>query len=101
MAAVRNSPKSPSERVTLTAPVLNVAHACVFVLGGSGKQAAVDVRECLIVSSSNNAICSQDIFSGSSKLPAAQVKPVEDGRLVWIIDENTISIPDSVALAGL
>ena len=46
-------------------------------------------------------LCSQDIFSGSSKLPAAQVKPLEGGRLVWIIDENTISIPDSVALAGL
>ena len=43
VGAVRDSPKPPPERVTLTLDILNRARCCLFVLGGSGKQQAVDV----------------------------------------------------------
>ncbi len=69
VVGVTEAPKPPPQRVTLTMPVINMAHAVVFLVAGQDKAAAV-----------------QAVFDGDRRLPAAAVRPVQ-GRLVWLLDD--------------
>jgi len=56
VAPIKDSPKPPSQRITLTLPLLNNAKAAVFICVGNTKRGPL-----------------KEIFGGCSKLPAALV----------------------------
>ncbi|KAF9963708.1 suppressor of los1-1 [Mortierella alpina] len=68
-AAITDSPKTPSSRITLTFPVLNHAHHVAFVAAGAGKQDML-----------------HQILDTPGHLPAQMVKPVT-GTLSWFVDD--------------
>ncbi|MEU5152706.1 6-phosphogluconolactonase [Glycomyces sp. NPDC021274] len=68
---VRNSPKPPPERVSLTMPAINAATAAWIIASGEGKAEAVD--EAL----------------SKGELPAGRVKAV--GHTRWLIDKDAAS----------
>ncbi|KAH8998739.1 hypothetical protein EDB86DRAFT_2909855 [Lactarius hatsudake] len=71
VAYIEDSPKPPPSRITLTLPVINHAARIAFVATGAGKapmlKAVLDNPE--------------------QGLPAARVKPVAPGQLVWFVDD--------------
>jgi 6-phosphogluconolactonase len=71
VAWIEDSPKPPPRRVTLTYPVINHAARVAFVASGAGK---VDVLHTIL----------DDPEAG---LPAARVRPVAHGQLVWFVDD--------------
>jgi 6-phosphogluconolactonase len=68
-------PAKPSQRLTLTLPVLNAARAAFFLVAGAAK------RE--IVQAIRNE---PDSGSATSQYPAARIRPVP-GRVVWYLDQ--------------
>lgn len=68
--------KKKTFRITLTYPVLNHAAEVEFLVSGSGK--AQILRDVL-----NQ--------SGSAAFPAQRIKP-ENGRLVWLLDQDAASL---------
>lgn len=70
VAPIKDSPKPPPERVTLTFPVLNDAKSVAFVSTGEGKKEMI--RN--ILKDKNEAF------------PATRVRPVQ-GELYWIVDK--------------
>ncbi|NXG40989.1 6PGL phosphogluconolactonase, partial [Psilopogon haemacephalus] len=72
VAALRDSPKPPAERITLTLPVLNAAREVVFVATGAGKAAAI-----------KRILEAEDL----NPLPAARVQP-SSGQLLWLLDQE-------------
>jgi len=72
VAPVFDAPKPPSERVTLTLPVINNARHIAFVAAGTGKRSIV------------SSIFRSD--RGNPALPAQMVRPF-DGDLHWFVDE--------------
>ena len=70
VAPIKDSPKPPPERVTLTLPVLNAAKAVAFVSTGDGKKDMIKN----ILKDKNEAF------------PAARVCPSK-GDLFWILDK--------------
>ncbi|KAK9856858.1 hypothetical protein WJX84_008424 [Apatococcus fuscideae] len=71
---VSDSPKPPSERITLTLPVINAAKEVGIVAFGDGK--AEIVQRALEVQALPGA------------LPAQLVRP-EEGRLYWLLDAGS------------
>jgi 6-phosphogluconolactonase len=68
--AVRDSPKPPPFRVSLSLDLINAAQSLMFLVTGADKALAV-----------------ADIFQeGGSSLPAAQVRPSQ-GNLLWLLDQ--------------
>ncbi len=74
LVAVGLSPKGIPSRLTLTLGVINRAIVVLFLVAGAGK--AQTVRAVL-----------QSQTQAERALPAAQVKP-EDGRLIWLLDDD-------------
>uniref|UniRef100_A0A1B0G7U8 6-phosphogluconolactonase n=1 Tax=Glossina morsitans morsitans TaxID=37546 RepID=A0A1B0G7U8_GLOMM len=76
IAAIDDSPKPPSQRITMTLPLINNASCCLFVITGESKAAAV-----------------KQIFSESSDtpFPVQLVKPVK-GDLLWIVDTSAAKV---------
>jgi len=71
VAYIEDSPKPPPRRVTLTFPVINHAARVAFVATGAGKVKIL-----------------QDILDTPELgLPAARVRPVAPGQLVWFVDD--------------
>eukprot|EP00803_Ostreobium_quekettii_P009307 evm.model.scf_1138.7 EVM.evm.TU.scf_1138.7 scf_1138:48967-50103(-) len=69
--AVEDSPKPPSERITLSMPVINAAREVVVVAMGEGKAEAVQ------------RVLEVQALPGA--LPAQLVRPAE-GSLTWVLD---------------
>lgn len=71
VAYIEDSPKPPPRRVTLTYPVINHAARVAFVATGKGKvQILHDILD-----------------TPELGLPAARVRPVAHGQLVWFVDD--------------
>ena len=70
VAPIKDSPKPPLERVTLTLPVLNSAKAVAFVSTGDGKKEMIKN----VLKDNNQAF------------PASRVCPLK-GDLFWIVDK--------------
>ncbi|KAI0307598.1 6-phosphogluconolactonase [Multifurca ochricompacta] len=71
VAFIEDSPKPPPRRVTLTFPVINHAARVAFVATGVGKaQILHDILD-----------------TPEIGLPAARVRPVAPGQLVWFVDD--------------
>jgi len=71
VAYIEDSPKPPPRRITLTLPVINHATRVAFVATGSGKAETLSA-----------------ILDNPEKgLPAARVRPVAPGQLVWFVDD--------------
>jgi len=73
---ITDSPKPPSNRITLTFPVLNNARCVAVISAGESKASAV--KDCL------------EPADGSSPLPAGRVRPTA-GELHWFMDEGASS----------
>ncbi|XP_066153024.1 6-phosphogluconolactonase [Euwallacea fornicatus] len=74
VAPIVDSPKPPPSRITLTLPVINHAHVCIFAV--SGKEKAEMIKR---------------IHFEKEELPATQVKPLS-GNLHWIVDKDAGSL---------
>ena len=71
VAYIEDSPKPPPRRVTFTYPVINHAARVAFVATGIGKvQILHDILD-----------------TPELGLPAARVRPVAHGQLVWFVDD--------------
>lgn len=75
VAFIKDSPKPPSQRITLTLPCINGARNVFFVTTGASK--ADFVARCAIDVSKLEA----------DPLPSARVRPT-NGSLVWYIDDD-------------
>lgn len=75
VASIKDSPKYPPCRITLTFPVLNNAHNIIFVALGASKSKII-----------------KEIFDENSPdpLPAARVSP-SHGQLYWLLDNAAAS----------
>lgn len=75
VAGVRDSPKPPPRRITLTLPAINCARHVAFVVTGAGKADAL-----------------RHIFveHNSRRLPAGMVRP-HAGDLAWFVDAEAAS----------
>lgn len=76
MAVTAQYEDRPSERVTLTPRILNLARQVVFMVSGAQKAERL-----------------QDVLQGEHdplRLPAQRIQPT-DGRLVWMLDEAAAS----------
>jgi len=75
VADITDSPKPPSERVTLTLPVVNSALCCVFAAVGASKAGMVA------------QLLGEKDPDNPEDLPARMVKP-KNGELYWILDTS-------------
>jgi 6-phosphogluconolactonase len=71
VAPIEDSPKPPPRRVTFTYPVINHATRVAFVATGEGKV----------------KILPKILDAPELGLPAARVRPVAHGQLVWFVDD--------------
>ncbi|XP_069120670.1 6-phosphogluconolactonase-like [Argopecten irradians] len=71
IAAIKDSPKPPPCRVTMTYPIINNCACAVFASCGGGKAEMV-----------------QKVLEGDQQdpLPAARVRPT-DGKVIWYLDQ--------------
>jgi len=77
VASITDSPKPPSERVTITLPVINDANCCIFAACGSSK-ASMMAR--LLADT-----------EGEEVLPAQMVQPTS-GKLYWVLDQGAAAM---------
>jgi 6-phosphogluconolactonase len=71
VAYIEDSPKPPPKRITFTYPVINHAARVAFVATGAGK---VEILPSIL-------------DTPDLGLPAARVRPVATGQLVWFVDD--------------
>ena len=72
---ILNSPKPPSDRVTLTLPVVNNARNVFVIATGASKRPVI-----------------ASVLEGNSTLPIARVHPTH-GKLVWFLDDEAKPSP--------
>jgi 6-phosphogluconolactonase len=72
VVAIRDAPKPPPERLSLSLPVLNAARAVLFMVQGAGKREAL-----------------KRVLARDQALPASRVQPA-DGELTFIVDREAI-----------
>lgn len=78
VAAVRNSPKPPPTRITLTLPMINTADEVWLIASGDGKAAAVG-----------------QALAGTGTVPAANAHGVR--RTLWLLDRDAAAeVPASL-----
>ncbi|CAI5718066.1 unnamed protein product [Peronospora destructor] len=77
VASIEDSPKPPSQRITLTYPVVNNAANVAFVATGASKAELIPHMV--------------GIEKRTPPLPAANVKPT-DGEVYWFIDEDAAAM---------
>ena len=75
VAQVRNAPKPPPERLTLTLPVLNAARAVLIMVQGASKKDAL-----------------ARVLRRDPALPASHVAPA-DGELEFLVDRAAMGSP--------
>ena len=75
VARVRNAPKPPPERLTLTLPVINAARAVLVMVQGAAKKDAL-----------------ARVLRRDPALPASQVAPA-DGELAFLVDGAAMGSP--------
>lgn len=83
VAPISDSPKPPSQRITLTLPVLNNARIVIFTSCGEGKQEMV-----------------RRILDDREDLPATQVRP-HHGQLYWYLDEGAAGLLQNKTLTNM
>ena len=74
VAEIRDSPKPPAERVTLTLPIINEARNILFVITGSNKADVV-----------------QEIFKGNRTPTFCPAKLVRGRKVSWFLDAEAAS----------
>lgn len=72
IAYIKDSPKPPPQRITMTYPLINKARHSVFAVCGKGKAGVI-----------------RQIFSENEDLPAGRVKALE--KVYWLLDEQSAS----------
>lgn len=72
IAYIKDSPKPPPHRITMTYPLINNARHSIFAVCGQGKADII-----------------HKIFSENEDLPAARVKALE--KVHWLLDEKSAS----------
>lgn len=77
VAPIFDSPKPPSERITLTLSIINNARHVAFITAGTSK---ADALSELMASAAPTNI-----------LPAQRIQPVKGGELSWFIDDAAAS----------
>ncbi|CAI5715128.1 unnamed protein product [Peronospora effusa] len=77
VASIEDSPKPPSQRITLTYPVVNNAANVAFVATGAGKAKLIPHMV--------------GIEKRTPPLPAANIKLI-DGEIYWFIDEDAAAM---------
>ncbi|TFY79735.1 hypothetical protein EWM64_g4275, partial [Hericium alpestre] len=75
VAYLDDSPKPPPKRITFTFPVINHAVRVAFVVTGEGKK----------------EILQSVLDRPEEGLPAARVRPVYPGQLVWFTDDAAVA----------
>jgi 6-phosphogluconolactonase len=70
-------------RLTLTLPVLNHAAEALFLVSGAGKAEIL-----------------KDVLGGPATLPSQRIQP-EDGRLLWLVDQDAARLLDARNQPGL
>jgi 6-phosphogluconolactonase len=76
VAAERNSPKPPAERITMTLRLINNAANIIFLIAGADK--------------ANTLRLVLEHVGEVERLPASRVNP-QDGTLVWLVDHAAAS----------
>lgn len=69
---IKDSPKPPPQRITMTYPLINNARHAIFAVCGKGKAEII-----------------RKIFSENEDLPAIRVKALE--QVHWLLDEQSSS----------
>jgi 6-phosphogluconolactonase len=86
VVSIRDAPKPPSRRLTLTVPVFNHARQVMFLVAGADKAAAV-----------------REVLRGSAPAdhyPAKLIQPGA-GRVLWLLDEGAGSLLDHSSQSAL
>lgn len=72
IAYIKDSPKPPPQRITMTYPLINNARQTIFAVPGKGKADII-----------------RKIFSENEDLPAGRVTALE--KMHWLLDEQSAS----------
>ena len=70
LVVTSTAPSAPRERISITLPLIAAARRVVFLVSGESKRDAL-----------------RRVLEGDRSLPAARVR-LEDGELLWLIDED-------------